>query len=72
MKKIHNWEELKGLENEKYLIEIEEDCGFVIRKKDGEIEIDLSTHFFYINSGTTLYGDVLNTRFGFNVEIVRS
>lgn len=55
MKKIKDWDNLIGLENEKYKIEVEDGDCFWIVNKDTKVCTYLSTHFFY-KSATHYYG----------------
>lgn len=66
-KKISNWEELDGLENDRYKIEVDDGCAWVNDKVNDD-EIYLSTHFFY--KECTHYDGLLQ-RLGFDVEIIK-
>jgi len=77
-KKISTWEELVGLENEKYKLEIElkygGGCGWIVPKVDteqtrgSEHHVYLSTHTFY-PSQYKMSTEILQ-KFGFDVELV--
>ncbi len=69
MVKIKNWQELDGLENERYKIEVDLyiGCGWIKAKNDNERDIYLTTHTFYgskYQESTRLLQEC-----GFDVEI---
>ena len=68
-KLIKNWNDLVGLENEKYILEINADmgCGWIRDKSDYSGVAYLSTHTFY-GSKYKFSTKLLNS-YGFNVEI---
>ena len=81
MKIAHNWEELDGLESEKYRIEVEDDLasGWIVPKEESEeTQGDnylkhhkyLSTHTFYKEGNSYKYYTKLLQEFGFDVELV--
>lgn len=70
--KIKYWEDLYGLENERY--KVEADCeytgnGWIVDKENYHNNIYLSTHFFYKGCGEK-YDERLR-KCGFNVEVIR-
>lgn len=68
-KLIKNWNDLVGLENEKYILEINTDvgCGWIRNKSDCSSVAYLTTHTFY-GSKYKFSTKLLNS-YGFNVEI---
>ena len=70
MKTIKTWEDLVGLENDKYKLEIDLEYGSGwIRPKHNkdEISIYLSTHTFY--EGNHEYSSKLLQKYGFDVQL---
>lgn len=76
-KLITNWEELAGLESEKYKLEIDVDmgCGWVVPKVETkETETDYCKHHYYLSTHTFYgghnqsYTKVLQN-FGFDIEL---
>lgn len=68
-KLIKNWNELCGLENENFRLEIDTDmgCGYIISKATNQRVAYLSTHTFYgmkYKASTHLFQS-----FGFDIEI---
>lgn len=80
MKIAHNWEELNGLESDKYKIVVEDGCsGWIVPKEEsdetrGENYLNhhkyLSTHSFYKEGKAYQYTNKLLKEFGFDVEVV--
>lgn len=81
MKIAHNWEELDGLESEKYRIEVDPDgySGWIVPKVEteetkGENYLDhhkyLSTHSFYKEKNQYQFTNRLLKQYGFDVEVV--
>lgn len=70
MKEISKLKQLVGLENKDFRISIHEKHkdGWVIDKKTSEPDMYIGPDFFKKESD---YGDVLRTKYGFNVKIVR-
>jgi hypothetical protein len=68
-KLIKGWNDLVGLENERFILEINTDmgCGWVRRKSDYASVAYLSTHTFY--GSRYEYSTKMLNSFGFNVEI---
>ena len=66
---IKDWNDLVGLENDKYILEINTDmgCGWIRSKSDYSSVTYLSTHTFY-GSKYRFSTELLNS-YGFNVEI---
>ena len=69
MTKIRDWEDLVGLENESYWVEVrlDQESGW-IRSKSGETDFYLSTHTFY--ESMYKHSNALLQDCGFNVELV--
>ena len=70
-KVINDWNELYGLENEKYKIvpdDLEEDNGWIYDKETKEFKEYLSTHTFYEQFHK--YSTELLQKYGFDVELV--
>lgn len=71
--KIKEWEDLYGLENDRYKVESDNEYtgnGWIVDKENYHNNIYLSTHFFYKNSGSG-YDEILR-ECGFNVEVERN
>lgn len=68
-KLIKTWEELAGLENDEYRLEIDVEgcCGYIIRKSTGEHVEYLSTHTFY--GGTYKYYTYWLQKCGFDIQL---
>ena len=68
-KLIKTWEELVGLENEEYRLEIDVEgcCGYIIRKATNEHVEYLSTHTFY--GGTYKYYTYWLQKCGFDIQL---
>ena len=76
-KLITNWEDLVGLESEKYKLEIDVDmgCGWIVPKVETEeTETDYCRHHYYLSTHTFYgghnrsYTKVLQN-FGFDIEL---
>lgn len=68
-KLIKNWNDLVGLESEKYILEINANigCGWIKNKYDYSSVAYLSTHTFY--GSKYQFSTILLNSYGFNVEI---
>lgn len=69
MVKIKNWQDLEGLENERYKIEVDLyiGCGWIKAKNADERDIYLTTHTFY--GSKYLESTRLLQECGFDVEV---
>ena len=81
MTKCYGFQDLSGLESDKYRIEVDEDgcSGWIVPKEEteetrGDKYLEhhkyLSTHTFYKEGNTYQYYTKLLRSFGFNVELV--
>lgn len=68
-KLIKTWEELVGLDNEKYYLKIDTNmcCGWIVSRSDDEFVEYLSTHTFYGRSYQ--YFTALLQEYGFDVQL---
>lgn len=68
MRPVDNWEELAAVgASETHYLKIEDGCGWIIRKDNGEIEEYLSTHTFY--GSQYARSSRLLQKHGFNVDL---
>lgn len=68
-KLIKTWEEMVGLENDEYRLDIDTEhcCGYIIRKSTNENVEYLSTHTFY--GGTYKYYTYQLQKCGFDIQL---